>query len=170
VKGMRVAGVATLEQANHYLETEFLPWVNATLAVQPAHPDDAHRPLEKQHDLAAILSHVESRRVNNDYTIQLDTKIYQVARQDIRAGLRGAVVRIEKGRDGSVAVQFRDRYLGISICEQRPKLPAPKLVDKARPPLKPSKATAWGKNFDLKKSPKIWQVLKGPGANPKGSL
>jgi DNA-binding Lrp family transcriptional regulator len=26
VKGMRVAGVATLEQANHYLETEFLPW------------------------------------------------------------------------------------------------------------------------------------------------
>jgi hypothetical protein len=29
VKGMRVAGVTTLEQANHYLETEFLPWVNA---------------------------------------------------------------------------------------------------------------------------------------------
>ena len=27
VKGMRVAGVTTLEQANHYLETEFLPWV-----------------------------------------------------------------------------------------------------------------------------------------------
>jgi hypothetical protein len=23
--------VRTLEQANHYLETEFLPWVNATL-------------------------------------------------------------------------------------------------------------------------------------------
>src|SRR6202020_3668233 len=32
VKGMRVAGVATLEQANHYLETEFLRWGNATLA------------------------------------------------------------------------------------------------------------------------------------------
>ena len=60
VKGMRVAGVTTLKQANHYLETEFLPWVNATLAVVPANADDAHRPLEKQHDLAAILSHVES--------------------------------------------------------------------------------------------------------------
>jgi len=33
VKGMRVAGVTTLEQANHYLENEFLPWVNETLAV-----------------------------------------------------------------------------------------------------------------------------------------
>src|ERR1017187_6625010 len=51
VKGMRVAGVKTLEQANHYLETEFLPWVNSTLAVAPASADNAHRPLEKQHDL-----------------------------------------------------------------------------------------------------------------------
>ena len=91
-----------------------LPWVNDTLAVTPANPDDAHRPLEKQHDLAAILSHVESRQVNNDYTIQLDTKIYQIARQDICTGLRGAVVRVEKRRDGSVAVRFRDRYLRIA--------------------------------------------------------
>src|SRR5260370_12676802 len=105
---MRVAGVATLEPANHYLETEFLPWVNATLAVAPAHADDAHRPLEKQHDLAAILSHVESRRVHNDYTIQLNTKIYQIARRDVRTGLRGAIVRVENRRDGSVAVRFRD--------------------------------------------------------------
>src|SRR5213075_1889902 len=93
VKGMRVAGVTTLAQANHYLETEFLPWVNSMLAVAPANPDDAHRPLEKQHDLAAILSHVESRQVNNDYTIQLDTKIYQIARKDICTGLRGAYIR-----------------------------------------------------------------------------
>ena len=31
VKGMRVAGVTTMEQANQYLETEFLPWVNGTI-------------------------------------------------------------------------------------------------------------------------------------------
>ena len=41
VKGMRVAEVMNLQQANHYLETEFLPWVNATIAVVPAHADDA---------------------------------------------------------------------------------------------------------------------------------
>src|SRR6202167_4208802 len=158
VKGMRVAGVTTLEQANHYLETEFLPWVNATLSVQPASADDAHRPLEKQHDLAAILSQVERRRVNNDYTIQLDTKIYQIARQDIRTGLRGAVVRVEKRRDGSVAVRFRDRYLGISICEQRPKLPAPKPSSPVCHAPKPDRTSEWRKNFDLKKSPKIWQA------------
>lgn len=165
VKGMRVAGVTTLEQANRYLETEFLPWVNATLAVAPASADDAHRPLEKQHDLAAILSQVESRRVNNDYTIQLDTKIYQIARQDIRTGLRGAVVRVEKRRDGSVAVRFRDRSLGISICEQRPKLSKPSGPARLAP--RQARPSEWCKNFDLKKSPKIWQASEGSGANPE---
>jgi hypothetical protein len=167
VKGMRVAGVTTLEQANHHLETEFLPWVNATLAVVPASADDAHRPLDKQHDLAAILSHVESRRVNNDYTIQFDTKLYQIARLSIRTGLRGATVRVEKRRDGSVAVRFRDRYLSVSVCEQRPKVAAPKPPSLARRTLKPRSASAWCKNFDLKKSPKIWQASEGSGAKPE---
>jgi DNA-binding Lrp family transcriptional regulator len=162
VKGMRVAGVKTLEQANHYLETEFLPWVNATLAVAPASADDAHRPLEKHHDLAAILSHVESRRVNNDYTILLETKIYQIARKDICAGLRGAVVRVEKRRDGSVAVRFRDRYLSVEQCAQRPVAKAVKPA-KAKPKARPAGPKEWGRNFDLKKAPKLWQAAQESG-------
>src|SRR5213075_2328072 len=106
VKGMRVAGVTTLEQANHYLETEFLPWVNETLAVEPANADNAHRPLEKHHDLAAILSHVEKRRVDDVYTFRFDAKIYRILRKDVCTGLRGAYVRVEQRRDGSVAARF----------------------------------------------------------------
>ena len=91
VKGLRVAEVTTLEGANHYLETEFLPWVNATIAVVPANPDDAHRPLEKQHDLAAILSHVEKRRVNADYTFPLDAKTYRIAASGYLHGTPGSL-------------------------------------------------------------------------------
>ena len=69
MKGMRVAGVHTIEEANAYLEEEFLPWWNRTLTVEPAHAADAHRPLGKEHNLAAILSHVEQRQVTNDYTV-----------------------------------------------------------------------------------------------------
>src|SRR6266853_3768594 len=39
VKGLRVAGAKSLEQANTYLQTEFIPWWNQTLAVAPASPD-----------------------------------------------------------------------------------------------------------------------------------
>src|SRR6266536_692184 len=166
VKEMRVAEVTTLEQANRYLETEFLPWVNATLAVAPAHADDAHRPLEKHHDLAAILSHVEGRQVNNDYTIQVDTKIYQIARKDVRTGLRGGTVRVEKRRDGSVAVRFSDRYVRITECAQRPKV-APSKAAKTKAKAKPGKRSEWNKTFDLKKAPKIWQAARGSGARPE---
>lgn len=168
VKGMRVAGVTTLEQANHYLETEFLPWVNSTLAVTPASPDDAHRPLEEHHDLAAILSHVESRQLDNDYTIRLEGKIYQIARQDVCSGLRKAEVRVEKRRDGCVAVRFRDRYLRIKECEPRPKVTAGK-VAKARVKAKPVQRREWNKNFDLKKGPKIWQAAESSGCRLQGA-
>jgi transposase len=168
VKGMRVAGITTMEQANQYLETEFLPWCNETLAVTPASTDDAHRPLEKQHDLAAVLSYVETRQVNNDYTIQWDAKVYQIARKSICVGLRGGVVRVEKRREGSLAVRFRDQYLSISQCDHRPKVALAKAAPK-RPRIKPGQGSEWRKNFDLKKSPKVWQAAQGSGAKPEGS-
>ena len=147
----------------------FLPWVNSTLAVTPAQADDAHRPLEKHHDLAAILSHVEQRRVNNDYTFPLDAKVYQIARQDVCTGLRGAFVRVERRRDGSVAVRFRDRYLSVTECARQPKV-APVKAAKTKLQAKPVKRSEWNKNFDLKKAPKIWQAGRGSGARPEESL
>ena len=71
--------------------------------------------------MAAILSHVEQRRVNNDYTFPLDAQIYQIARQDVCTGLRGAFVRVEKRRDGSVAHDF-----GIGTSALRSVLSGPK--------------------------------------------
>jgi hypothetical protein len=169
VKGLRVAGATTLDQANHYLETEFLPWVNQTIAVVPASPDDAHRPLEKHHDLAAILSHVETRQVHKNYTIQWDAKLYRIAQKDICAGLRDALVCTERRRDGSRAVRFQDRYVSISECEERPKVASAKPA-KPRSPAKPAIASQWNKNFDLKKAPKVWQAAQGSGAKPTESL
>jgi hypothetical protein len=119
--------------------------------------------------LTAILSHVESRQVNNDYTILLDTKIYKILRKDVCTGLRGAVVRVEKRRDGAVAVRFRGRYLSVERCAQRPKVKATKPL-KAQPQTKPVQRSEWSKNFDLKKAPKIWQAAQGSGARTEESL
>jgi transposase len=162
VKGLRFAEVATLDGANDYLENEFLPWVNSTIAVVPAHPDDAHRPLDQQHDLAAILSHVEKRRVNDDYTFSLDGKTYGILRQDIRPGLRGAYVRVEQRRDGSVAVRFNGRYLRVERCGRQPKVAPPKPTRKKATD-QPGPRSTWSQNFDLKKGPKVWQAAQESG-------
>ena len=169
VKGMRVAGVASLEQANQYLETEFLPWVNSTLAVTPAHAEDAHRRLEKQHDLAAILSHVEKRHVGSNYTFSLEAKTYRIVSQDICSGLRGDYIRVEQRRDGSIAARFRDRYLRIERCDERPKVTPPPPAKK-RALNKLIKGSEWNKGFDLKKAPKVWQAAQASGVRLKEPL
>jgi transposase len=121
VKGLRVAKAKTIEQANAYLYNEFLPWWNQTLTIVPAVADNAHRPLSKEHSLAASLSHVETRRVANDYTIRFEANLYQIQRAGIRAGLRGGQVRVERRLDGTLGVRFRDRYLTVDECSPRPK-------------------------------------------------
>jgi DNA-binding Lrp family transcriptional regulator len=144
VKGLRVAGASTLEQANAYLEEQFIPWWNEKLTVVAANSDDAHRPLAATHSLPASLSYVETRQVNNDYTIQLDNKIYLIARADIRAGLRGASVRVEMRLDGFLAVRFRKVYVTVTECVARPKVEA---VRKPRKPAAPRKKSQWMNNF-----------------------
>jgi hypothetical protein len=150
VKGLRVAGARTLEEANAYLETEFIVWWNQTITVIPASGDDAHRPLGKTQSLAASLSYVESRQVNNDYTIQVDRQTWQIARGNIRAGMRGANVRVEVRLDGSMAVRFRNTYLTVSKCHPRPKVTAPKAAAKRpRKPATPRAKSRWMENFRL---------------------
>jgi DNA-binding Lrp family transcriptional regulator len=159
VKGLRVAGVKTIEQANQYLEEEYLVWWERELTVEPANPDDAHRPLDKSHNLAASLSHVETRQVRNDYTLRLDSELYQIEPQAVVSGLRGANVRVERRLDDEVAVRYGEKYLPVKQCVPAEKrAPAPKQAGTAAKRRQPRRGSAWDKNFDLRKAPKIWQV------------
>jgi transposase len=167
VKGLRVARVRTLEEANVYLETEYLPWWNKTLIVMPACAADAHRPLGKEHDLAAILSHVEQRQVTNDYTIRWNGKFYQIDRKDVRTGMRKGVVRIEQRLDGTIAVRFQDQYVRVSHCVhpvrqlQKPKAAVAKPTQQAG---EPKRKSDWMKNFSLKSSPSLRQAVRTSNA------
>jgi hypothetical protein len=162
VKGMRLAGVKTREQANAYLEKEYLPWWNKTCTVVPRQEDNAHRPLEKQHDLMAILSHVESRQVKNDYTIQFAGKTYRIERADIRTGLRGAAVRVEQRRDGSLAIRFQERYLRFELCERAQPVARPAVL-KAAPRFRKGRPAGgksrWMKDFRKHPGPSLGQAI-----------
>ena len=68
VKGLRRAGAATLEDANRYLETEFLKEWNERFTVPPASEVDAYRPVTEMLSMESILSHVQQRQVTNDYS------------------------------------------------------------------------------------------------------
>jgi hypothetical protein len=156
VKGLRVAGAKTLEQANRYLEEEFLPWWNQHLRVAPAQAADAHRPLGPEQDLAAALSRVDTRQVSNDYTFRWEGHMSQIARASVRPGLRGGTVRVEARLDGTLAVRFRDGYLAVSLCQPRPKVTPP-------PAPAAAPAPAPGKRL-IRTHISILASLRAPGA------
>ncbi len=164
VKGMRVAGVKDLAGANEYLEQEFLPWWNTTLRKKPPSDDDAHRPLSKQDNLAAILAHVQTRLVGNDYTISYQGQLYRLTPKSIPTGLRRARVRVERRLDGELAVRFREQYLPIQPCSVAEKVSQPDLPKKA-----PKRSTAktgkkWMTAFNLHDSMPVWKAAQSSGA------
>jgi len=144
------------------LETEFLPWWNQHLVSAPASATDAHRPLGPEHNLAQALSWVETRQVNNDYTIQLAGQLYQIERDAICAGLRGALVWVERRLDGGLAVRFRERYLTVQACAVRPKVESsPRPTLKRSSAARPSAATrASMRQFLQAPSLPVWVAAK----------
>jgi hypothetical protein len=170
VKGMRVAGVKNIEEANRYLEQEYLVWWEREMTVEAANPDDAHRRLEKSHNLAASLSHVEMRQVRNDYTFPWKAAFYQIDRQAVVSGLRRAKVRVEDRLDGTLAVRHGERYLPVKLCAvaEKPKTSSPQSKPAKRPRTS-KRRSDWNQNFDLKKAPKLWQAAAASGRRQGGA-
>jgi transposase len=163
VKGLRVAGARTLEEANRYLETEYLPEWEAKFTVIAASADDAHRPLGKDHDLEAILSEVERRVISNDYTFRQNNKILQILRADVRPRMRGASLRVEVRRNGQIAARFEGCYVQLKQCEPAPKAsPAlRKAAPKSGPPAKSKPANPnWMKGFFKRPSLPLGTAIK----------
>lgn len=161
VKGLRIAGAKTLEEANAYLEAEYLPEWEARFTVVAACADDAHRALGRQHDLAAILSEVEQHVITNDYTIRHDRRVFQILPEDVRPRMRKAPVRIEARRNGAIAVRFEGRYLRIAERRPAPKTAAPpKAEKKGAKPNRLREKSKWMNGFWQRPSPSLKQAIR----------
>jgi transposase len=158
VKGLRVAGAKTLDQANAYLDAEYLPEWEARFTVVAACADNAHRPLGKHHDLAAILSEVEQHVITNDYTFRHASKLFQIVREEVRPRMRGASLRVETRRNGEFAARFEDRYVRIEQREQAQKIAALSVVPKT--PRKPRTTSKWMDGFWDHPAPSLTAALK----------
>ena len=156
--------MTTIEAANEYLSDDYLAWWERELTVEPASPDDAHRRLEKSHNLAASLSHVETRQVRPDYTVRWYGDLYQIERRAVVPGMRGSTVRVEQRLDGSLAARYGEQYVPIDKCAMagKPTLTVPAKVVKSRQ--RRTRASRWNADFDFSKAPKIWQAMNASGS------
>ena len=125
VQEMRLQQIATLEQANRFLQMTFWPFWQQRFAVPAATAANAHRPLQRTQRLEEILSLRETRTVAADHTVSWQGQCWGLWREQVCAGLRGARVEIERRLDGSHWLRFRGRYLPLHPCPAAPRSASP---------------------------------------------
>src|SRR5271169_6744133 len=118
VKEMRLAGIDSLEAANHYLETRFLPEWEQRFTVAPRNARNAHRRLGREQHLEEILSVRAGRRVAEDHTVSWDGNRWGVGagRSLCGASWSGGRDRTAVGR--SHWLRYRGRYLHLRACPE----------------------------------------------------
>ena len=77
VKERRLAGLATIEAANRFVEA-WLPRYNQRFTVQPAQATDLHRPRPAHRELDRILCRKTTRCLRKDFTIAHQGGLYQI--------------------------------------------------------------------------------------------
>jgi transposase len=110
VKEMRLKGIASWAEGNAYAP-KFITDFNARFAVEPRDPEDAHRPLRPQDDLARILTVQELRVLSKNLTLNYHQVIYQILTSRPTYALRNARVVVRENRDGEIAIEYKGKPL-----------------------------------------------------------
>lgn len=76
ISELRFEGISSLEGANEYLQTVFLPKYNKKFTRKPKVEEVAYRPIPQGMDLDQIFSIKEKRRVQGDNTISYEGRRY----------------------------------------------------------------------------------------------
>lgn len=145
IKEMRLRGIRTIEEANHFLE-EYLPLYNRRFAICAKGEDDLHRPVGKGVDLDGILCIKTQRTLRNDFTVAHNKKLYQIEDK-----LRGTKVIVQDRLDGSLVMTYRGQRLRFKEILTRPvKEPKePSLIVRIRKPPTPSLDHPWRRSFKV---------------------
>jgi len=111
VKELRLRGISTIDEANRFLEMEYLPAINKKFAKKPAKKEDAHVPVMKNQDFKNIFCFENTRVVSNDYIAQINRKYYQILKENKQRPHPGNRVVVRTWLDKSVHVFFKGKEL-----------------------------------------------------------
>ena len=142
IKEVRLAGIATLDDANRFLEA-YLPLHNRRFAVPPAQATDLHRPKPAGGELNRILCIKTTRCLRRDWTVAHHGHLYQV-----RTNVRATHVMVEERVDGTMRMTHKGRPLTYQAIVARPlRVPSPPKIALPQRPVTPTRAHPWRKRL-----------------------
>lgn len=123
IKEMRVAGIASMDQANRFLEEAFIPFWNGRFAVGPRESVDAHRPLPEGVDLMRLFAETDERVIAQDFTFRFQNRCYQIEAHEAEGAMPQSRITLEQRLDGTLRFRWRERYLLPTPLLTRPLTP-----------------------------------------------
>jgi len=121
---LRLRGITELEKANQFLRSEYIAEFNRKFAVSAAQKGSAFV-RQRRGDLDWIFSVKHERTVNNDNTIALDNRVFQLEKTKWRNTLAGQVVTVHEHLDGRMSIRYGPhviaQYAAASLPAQLPR-------------------------------------------------
>jgi transposase len=119
IKKMRLKRIDSYEEANRYLQQEYLPQHNARFRVAAAERADFHDPCPRKRRLEEVFCWVEERTVYGDWIVEYDKRWLQL--EDSPVIQPGARVLVRQWRDGKVKLYAGGELLRWHEIERRTK-------------------------------------------------
>jgi hypothetical protein len=111
IKKMRRKKIGTHEQANVYLQQEYLPEHNRRFRCAAAEAENYHRRAPSATELREVFRLESERIIGNDWVVRYDNRLFQVQAQSRKyAPAQGKVVVCE-WQDGTIEIEYRGRKL-----------------------------------------------------------
>ena len=128
---LRIRQIRTVEAANRFLREEYIGEFNRRFMVQAAAKGSAFVRTRRK-DLGWVFSIQHERRVNQDNTVALGSRILQIEKTRWRNTLAGCSVTVYELLEGTVVVRFGPHEVARFAPEDLP-APQPKVRHGARP-------------------------------------
>jgi transposase len=169
VKKLRRKGLADIETANAFLETEYWADHNERFAQAPTSADDFHVARPRGLRLDTVFRLEEPRTVSNDWVVQYHNRLLQLERQSGHAPARSTVLVCENAA-GTVEIRYRDRVMrwteitGGAAAPSRPAPVRPATIAARPAASRGPRASAdhpWRQGFkDMGRDVPYWQLVK----------
>jgi transposase len=111
VKKLRRKKLNSYEQANAYLEAEYLWEHNRRFARPAAQAEDYHRRAPRAAELDRIFRLESERTISDDWVVRYDNRFFQLQPQSRRYAPAQGKVLVCEGREESMAIEYRGHTL-----------------------------------------------------------
>lgn len=119
IKEMRLLGISTIEEANVFLEEEYIELYNERFATLPKSLHDAHRPLLLTQNLDYILAHKATRKVSKNLMISFENTTYQLLIEKPTWEMRKGQITVIVSTEGKVTLLFKEKPIKYRVMDKQ---------------------------------------------------